>query len=159
VQCFSHETLVRCFSSSESGADVSVHKHCLHALNFTVKVRYEDLVQQTGYRPGPLPSDFGTRYSKKDLEAHLVFRPHVNTRLYFEDASTGGVAGAPHDVTECTGVASAARASVKRARRPSLPLDSDEDGDDAVPRLKRDEHESRSERVCHAAGYVVHPRC
>lgn len=39
---FTHEQLGHAFSSKSTA--VAVHKHCLHAFNFVVKARYDDLV-------------------------------------------------------------------------------------------------------------------
>jgi hypothetical protein len=147
VQCFSHEALLRCFAGC---ADVSVHKHCLHAFNFTVKVRYEDFVEQTGYLAGPHPDGFGSVYSKKDLEEHLVFRPEVNAATYFGDARRVAGASAARAIVETPrrvvkGPSSVA--SSKRMRKPTLTSDEEESGGD-TPRARvlvaRDETPSRT---------------
>jgi hypothetical protein len=78
-KCFPHSALRHCFDSS--AGEVLVHKHCLHAFNFVVKARYDDLVALTGYVAGPQPDDFGSVYAKKDLESALVFNP-LSPELY-----------------------------------------------------------------------------
>ena len=90
-KCFPHSALAHCFESCST--EVLVHKHCLHAFNFVVKARFDDLVAATGYVPGPHPDDFGSVYAKKDLEAALVFNP-AKPELYVRDPAVISHAGA-----------------------------------------------------------------
>ena len=89
-KCFPHSALAHCFEPWST--EVLVHKHCLHAFNFVVKARFDDLVAATGYVPGPHPDDFGSVYAKKDLEAALVFNPQ-RPQMYIHNpgAVTPGV--------------------------------------------------------------------
>lgn len=51
-KCFTHEELHRTFSQLNSGK--RCHKHCLHAFNFSVKVRFDQWARDTNYT-GPKP--------------------------------------------------------------------------------------------------------
>jgi hypothetical protein len=51
-KCFTHEQLANAFSSCNSGKQC--HKHCLHAFNFCVKVKFDVFLKETGYT-GPKP--------------------------------------------------------------------------------------------------------
>ena len=51
-KCFTHEDLSNTFRIMDSGK--RCHKHCLHAFNFTVKVRFDEFQQDTEYE-GPKP--------------------------------------------------------------------------------------------------------
>ena len=121
-KCFTHESLVRCFGPAST--EVLVHKHCLHAFNFVVKARFDDLVAATGYIAGPHPDDFGSVYAKKDLEPALVFNPSrpelylsVNAPIVVQHAGAGfnlsGGGSHPHPLPLAAAPAVAAR---KRGR-------------------------------------------
>ena len=63
-KCFYHDQLVEAFGDVDAGK--RCHKHCLHAFNFTVKVKF-DVYAATTDKPGP-PPDF-VKYSKRDMPA------------------------------------------------------------------------------------------
>jgi hypothetical protein len=134
-KCFSHAALVGCFASGST--EVQVHKHCLHAFNFVVKARYEDLVAATGYVPGPHPDDFGGAYAKRDLDAALVFdvahpevyvpNPRAISRLRAPAPAAAPaaalpvpIAAAPPALPAFTAAAAAAAGAAAR-RRPGTP--------------------------------------
>ena len=51
-KCFTHEQLDNTFRTMNSGK--RCHKHCLHAFNFTVKVKFDIFQRDTKYT-GPKP--------------------------------------------------------------------------------------------------------
>lgn len=129
---FSANALARAFEPNST--DILVHKHCLHAFNFVVKARYDDLVAVSGYSAGPHPDEFGSTYSKRDLEKDLMFDPtsatprYINPSRLFRGAGAGAAAAAPVTVT----VAPAAPAS-PASPAPAVGLSSPGAGVRALP--------------------------